>query len=78
METEGCLESGCGFGRIVCEMVRTLLPRAIAVRDGIDEGARFTAALFGVKHVPAGGGQSSDASLRYGVARPYSSNAAAT
>lgn len=47
-----CLEVGCGYGRIVRELRRELPSDAIAVCDVIDEGARFTAAEFGVRKVP--------------------------
>ena len=47
-----CLEVGCGYGRIVRELRRELPGNKIAVCDVIDEGARFTAAEFGVRHVP--------------------------
>lgn len=49
---DACLEIGCGYGRIVRELRRELPPSAIAVCDVIDEGARFTAAEFGVRKVP--------------------------
>ena len=49
---ESCLEVGCGYGRIVRELRHILPPQAIAVCDVIDEGARFTAAEFGVRRVP--------------------------
>ena len=49
---ESCLEIGCGYGRIVRELRHELPPQAICVCDVIDEGARFTAAEFGVRRVP--------------------------
>jgi SAM-dependent methyltransferase len=49
---ESCLEIGCGYGRIVRELRRELPPSSISVCDVIDEGARFTAAEFGVRRVP--------------------------
>ena len=51
-DVESCLEVGCGYGRIVRELCRELPANRIAVCDVIDEGARFTAAEFGVRHVP--------------------------
>ena len=49
---KSCLEIGCGYGRIVRELRHKLPPQAISVCDVIDEGARFTAAEFGVRRVP--------------------------
>ena len=49
---ESCLEVGCGYGRIVRELRNELAPERIAVCDVIDEGARFTAAEFGVRKLP--------------------------
>jgi len=49
---ESCLEVGCGYGRIVRKLRHMVPPQAIAVCDVIDEGARFTAAEFGVQRVP--------------------------
>jgi SAM-dependent methyltransferase len=53
-DIESCLEIGCGYGRIVRELRREIPPSAISVCDVIDEGARFTAAEFGVRRVPVG------------------------
>jgi SAM-dependent methyltransferase len=49
---ESCLEVGCGYGRIVRELRQKVPPQAISVCDVIEEGARFTAAEFGVRRVP--------------------------
>jgi SAM-dependent methyltransferase len=49
---KSCLEIGCGYGRIVRELRHKVPPQAISVCDVIDEGARFTAAEFGVRRVP--------------------------
>ncbi len=49
---EACLEVGCGYGRIVRELRSRLSPSKIYVSDVIDEGARFTAAEFGVSKIP--------------------------
>ncbi|MBV8848964.1 MAG: class I SAM-dependent methyltransferase [Methylobacteriaceae bacterium] len=49
---EACLEVGCGYGRIVRELRHKLPAQAMSVCDVIDEGARFTAAEFGVRRVP--------------------------
>ena len=51
-DIEACLEIGCGYGRIVRELRREIPPSSISVSDMIDEGARFTAAEFGVRRVP--------------------------
>jgi SAM-dependent methyltransferase len=51
-DIESCLEIGCGYGRIVRELRREIAPCSISVCDVIDEGARFTAAEFGVRRVP--------------------------
>jgi SAM-dependent methyltransferase len=51
-DIESCLEIGCGYGRIVRELRREIAPSAISVCDVIEEGARFTAAEFGVRYVP--------------------------
>jgi SAM-dependent methyltransferase len=51
-DIEACLEIGCGYGRIVRELRREISPSAISVCDVIEEGARFTAAEFGVRRVP--------------------------
>jgi SAM-dependent methyltransferase len=48
---KSCLEIGCGYGRIVRELRDKVPPQAISVCDVIDEGARFTAAEFGVRRV---------------------------
>ena len=45
------LEIGCGYGRIVRELVQRLPPSRIFVSDVIDGGASFTAAEFGVHKV---------------------------
>jgi SAM-dependent methyltransferase len=50
-DVDACLEVGCGYGRIVRELRHKLRPRTISVCDVIDEGARFTAAEFGVRRV---------------------------
>ena len=47
-----CLEVGCGYGRIVRELRGKLEAGTISVCDVIDEGARFTAAEFGVRKLP--------------------------
>jgi SAM-dependent methyltransferase len=47
-----CLEIGCGYGRIVRELRHKVSAQAISVCDVIDEGARFTAAEFGVRRIP--------------------------
>ncbi len=52
VDVDACLEVGCGYGRIVRELRRELPAGAIAVCDVINEGARFTAAEFGVRVVP--------------------------
>jgi SAM-dependent methyltransferase len=49
---EAVMEVGCGYGRIVRELVKRLPPSRIFVSDVIDGGARFTAAEFGVQKVP--------------------------
>lgn len=46
------LEVGCGYGRIVRELRKRLPAERIYVSDLIDEGARFTAAEFGVHKMP--------------------------
>jgi SAM-dependent methyltransferase len=46
------LEVGCGYGRIVRELQKRLPAERIYVSDVIDEGARFTAAEFGVHKMP--------------------------
>jgi methylase of polypeptide subunit release factors len=51
-DIKSCLEIGCGYGRIVRELRREIPPSCISVSDIIDEGARFTAAEFGVRRVP--------------------------
>lgn len=51
-DVESCLEIGCGYGRIVRELRSEIAPSAICVCDVIEEGARFTAAEFGVRRVP--------------------------
>ena len=51
-DIEACLEVGCGYGRIVRELRRDLAPAKISVCDVIEEGARFTAAEFGVAKLP--------------------------
>jgi SAM-dependent methyltransferase len=48
-DIDACLEVGCGYGRIVRELRQELPADKIAVCDVIDEGARFTAAEFGVR-----------------------------
>jgi SAM-dependent methyltransferase len=48
---EAVMEVGCGYGRIVRELVKRLPPSRIFVSDVIDGGARFTAAEFGVQKV---------------------------
>ncbi|QAY96655.1 hypothetical protein CWB41_13715 [Methylovirgula ligni] len=45
---EAVLEVGCGYGRIIRELVKRLPASRISVSDVIDGGARFTAAEFGV------------------------------
>jgi SAM-dependent methyltransferase len=50
---KSCLEIGCGYGRIVRELRHIVPSHAISVCDVIEEGARFTAAEFGVRRVPA-------------------------
>lgn len=49
---DAVLEVGCGYGRIVRELVKRLPASRISVSDVIDGGARFTAAEFGVQKVP--------------------------
>jgi SAM-dependent methyltransferase len=49
---EAVMAVGCGYGRIVRELVKRLPPSRIFVSDVIDGGARFTAAEFGVQKVP--------------------------
>jgi hypothetical protein len=51
-DIKSCLEIGCGYGRIIRELRREIPPSCISVSDLIDEGARFTAAEFGVRRVP--------------------------
>ncbi len=46
------LEVGCGYGRIVRELVKRLPHERIFVSDVIDGGARFTATEFGVNKMP--------------------------
>jgi SAM-dependent methyltransferase len=46
------LEVGCGYGRIVRELIKLIPPSRVSVSDVIDAGARFTAAEFGVHKVP--------------------------
>ena len=46
------LEVGCGYGRIIRELRSKVPSDRIDVCDVIDEGARFTAAEFGVRRVP--------------------------
>lgn len=47
------LEVGCGYGRIVRELCKTVPANRIYVSDVIDSGARFTASEFGATQIPA-------------------------
>jgi SAM-dependent methyltransferase len=49
---DAVLEVGCGYGRIVRELVKRLPPARIAVSDVIEGAANFTATEFGVRKVP--------------------------
>ncbi|MGO9007003.1 MAG: class I SAM-dependent methyltransferase [Beijerinckiaceae bacterium] len=46
------LEIGCGYGRIVRELVKRMPASRVSVSDVIDPAARFTASEFGVHKVP--------------------------
>jgi SAM-dependent methyltransferase len=46
------LEVGCGYGRVVRELRKTVPAERIYVCDVIDEGARFTASEFGATQIP--------------------------
>lgn len=59
------LEVGCGYGRVVRELRKTVPADRIYVSDVIDEGARFTAAEFGATQIPADPGPEWDA--RFGL-----------
>ena len=47
------LEVGCGYGRVIRELRKTVPAERIYVCDVIDEGARFTASEFGATRIPA-------------------------
>lgn len=59
------LEVGCGYGRIVRELRKTLPAKRIHVSDVIDGGARFTASEFGATQIPTDPGPEWDE--RFGV-----------
>ena len=46
------LEIGCGYGRIVRELRKTVPADRICVSDVIEGGARFTASEFGATQIP--------------------------
>ena len=50
---ESVLEIGCGYGRIVRELMKFIPAERVSVCDVIDAGARFTAAEFSVRRIPA-------------------------
>jgi SAM-dependent methyltransferase len=47
-----CLDVGCGYGRIVRELVHKLPSRAVSVCDVDEAAAEFTAVTFGVRRQP--------------------------
>ncbi len=51
-DIQGCLEVGCGYGRIVRALKEKISPPRIYVCDVIEEGPKFVTSEFGAVHIP--------------------------